>query len=179
MGNVLYEAIIALGRSIEQIDRDGWMPGSLGGRESLPRCVVGHVSYALTYPDGGTFFPADYAKSGDPWLRHVSSDVFPVIGRALIDALTEKQRARLKQLTAHEEAGPYIQSALVYGSKSVTPLQCAIVNFNDCCLRDEVDGTAIVRRWLSDALDLLAEALPVPSAPIYAREQTEATPIVA
>lgn len=177
MGNVLYEAIIALGRSIEQIDRDGWMRGSLGGENGHPRCVVGHVSYAMTreIDGGGTFFPYDYITSTDLLLRHVSRKVFPVIGQALIDTLTPEQVERLRFINEYDDTSGGLIGEALGERPDVQALQCAVVVVNDRLLRDEVDGHVIVRRWLSDALDKLAEQLPVPpAAPMTTREIVEA-----
>lgn len=156
--NPLYEAVIALGRSITSIDRGEWTKGTIGGF-GTPSCGVGLITKhtigrPLFLTMGGDLYPRAFTVvelASDALRRSVSAEAYE---RAVVDT---------QGMTAQGQLGTHVPDMMrraYEGGGDIADTQCLIVRVNDSSNAQQV------REWFSDALDLLAEDLPVPATPV-------------
>jgi hypothetical protein len=158
----LHDAIMAFGRSITAIDNGLWTRRTIGSR-SHRMCAVGHVTHQVV---------------GNACYLDMSPERFRPTVTLMADALRrtltrEKYEEVLSALAQRELCVPHItqqayaeaRRLLTNGYENETPslreLQTLITHVNDWTMTREE-----VRQWFSDALDLLAEQLPMPLEPV-------------
>lgn len=152
--NVLYEAIMLLGRAITELDRCGWGKGELGHQHG-PKCATGLV----TFPIGGFTFYGEHAA--DNGLTYSEVDHLRLAESALVKAVPDT-----KYTQAYSNSGS-VQSILMdkarHGSTLFEDMEMLIVRVNDSgdMSHDEI------RQWFSDAMDVLAEDLPTPVGLVF------------
>lgn len=154
--NTLYEAVMALGRSIDDLKKYGWIQDDLGDVYSS-KCATGVVSCSVL---GYASYPAAILKDKG------SSDQLDVIGvmfKALCDVLPpeKKQGVYHKALEVDPAAAREVRSVLD-GPVTLGATETMVVLTNDKLIANAEEAI----QWFSDALDLLAEQLPVPARPV-------------
>lgn len=156
--NLRYEAIISLGRSITSIDKGDWATGTIGGF-GKPKCAVGLVTrHVLGRPlflsMCETFSPRRFPTielAVDALRQSVSQEAYD---RALTRTHRFVAEGRLgTNVLAHMEAA-------YHGLGGIEDTQTLLVCVNDASSAQQV------REWFSDAIDVLAEELPVPASPV-------------
>lgn len=161
--NKLYEAIIALDRSIRDFRLHGWMTGDFGDCESSPKCAIGAFSHAMV---GHTCDPAE------PWfpLMYPMQAMTSRVGAiALWESLTDSQREILGSACGaldRDGCPGYMGRAFKVASEGNAKTDQYInlvVVANDQAMQSQEE----VVHWFSDAIDLLAEQLPVPPGPLF------------
>ena len=172
--NTLYEAVMILGRAVNMIDQGKWRRGSIGNpRDGM--CAAGlithgagqHPSYIVARYACVTYETAEAMYRAADALRRA---VTPEQAEAAInDALKAKQDdvARGEStLRLHDLYIDMLRRARD-GSHNLEDIEKLIVHVNDRVIPDETNGGRMVaRQWFSDAIDLLAEQLPVPTGPV-------------
>lgn len=178
MSNILYDAVMALGKSIENIDRSRWIRGTLQIDNHM--CAIGLVTAGLN--DGHSFYPADVSA------EDVDDQILAsrVACEALIEALTPEQQQNLRRRAEwvdmnsnnnRDVCRPYINNALAGTFSEPHDWQTPVVVAND-------DDTIIgdwyeARLWFTRALDLLAKRLPepIPATPLTVDEILVSAPV--
>jgi hypothetical protein len=152
----LYGAIIALGRSISEIDLHGWTLGTFGN-EHHKKCAVGLLSYSFVQT------PDHLSLCG---LTDDETEAAILAAYALYDVLSPEQVERLEAaLRRLDEDNNDSHFDRVYASfrdrnnASLTEIEDITIITNDQVMTEQAEA----RRWFSDALDLLAEQLPIPA----------------
>lgn len=155
--NKLYEAVIALGRSMQNIDYFGWMQEELGDWDG-EKCAIGHISFTLIgnpeYTHGIAF-----------QLMHPHEAMTSRVAlRALCEALTEDQLALVGQYVAATQSDYSIRAFKIAGTGNGTAADYAevVAIANDEAMRSKAE----VKAWFSAAIDVLAKELPIPPAPM-------------
>lgn len=150
--NDLYKAIIALGRSLDEIDKGRWVRGTVASVTG-GRCAVGLISYQLV---GRQMYLSNM-------LRGCWRDI--PAARIAADALRRcvpresYERAIGQTSLISDEGIQRMESAYARGSDDLSHIETLITCINDTSSEEEV------RQWFSDALDLLAEDLLTPLVP--------------
>lgn len=157
--NPLYDAIIALGRSLKTIALYGVGVNDIRRQDNalLPRCAIGHFSHAYF---GRPLYPNDVSLVGS---REYATSFTAL--KALIDALTPEQKVRMirvaQALDAQNGTPAYelhVNQALS-GEGKLADFQSAVVYMNDRVLCGD---DTLVYEWFDRAFDLLAAQLPDP-----------------
>lgn len=158
---------MTLGRSLDDVRENGFERGSLGGI-STPKCASGLITCHLTdrYIDGlyVEHYP-EYLTVG--WTAD-DLRVLSIAAQALVVAAPKSAVKRV--LDRNDDlVNSFVQNALA-GSEDTDDLDVFVVRVNDAGIAD----VAEMRQWFSDALDHLAEQLPIPAGPLFVRRELTA-----
>jgi hypothetical protein len=152
--NDLYKAIIALGRSLDEIDKGRWIQGAVAGITG-GRCAVGLISYQLV---GQPIYLSHIGARERRWRDIPAAQIAADALRRCVPR--ESYERTICQTSLISDAGmKRMESAYKRGSDDLSHLETLITCINDTSSEEEV------RQWFSDALDLLAEDLLTPLAP--------------
>lgn len=158
--NALYEAIMALDHSVKEIELYGWGSGDIGFLVG-PKCAIGLVTCSVVgYPTYSAPIINDAnatAVSGDEkmTLRLMQEALARAVPPETTDAL-------LATCGRDEEMQISIIESVVGGSSDPSEIETFVILVNDRMMSD----AAPVKRWFSDAIDLLSADLPVPAQPV-------------
>lgn len=157
--NLTYEAIILLGRSIEEFEENGWKQGSYGYAAN-PKCAIGALTF-VAYGTPDTLVDFDDIEA--PGISVAANTLFKVLTVAQV----EKLRAHCVEMDAdsgtdrHGNPVTILQDSLravEAGTQTAVHIENVVIVTNDRVIYDQAEA----RQWFSDAIDLLAQELPEP-----------------
>jgi hypothetical protein len=159
--NKVYEAIIALDRSMRDFLALGWMQGDFG-TPNEPKCAIGGLSHSLI---GET---CDVSEMWFSLVYPMETMVSRVGLMALWEALTDEQRDALETHCVHLADNPHSRAVHSFkvasgGNASTQDYATMVFIANDNVMQSDEE----VIRWFSDAIDVLARDLPVPPGPLF------------
>lgn len=159
--NDLYAGIILLGRVSDELRRYGWKRGAWGC-SFHPKCAIGAFG-AVVY--GRVDSLCSIANDHVEGLRLALEVMLKVLSPAQQTALLAKCVELDKDADRDGEWRTYMQDAYaesMAGRGRLQDLEDVIICANDRVIKTEAE----LFQWFSDAIDLLAEQLPVPASPV-------------